>query len=268
MHLQRKRLTWALVLAVSGASLALGTQQAEAADVSYRTTCVPPVIAHLPDIHGTTTASLSSSDMTPGVGETVTITWKTVKAASENPGLVALPANVVTPSGKITMGGVQQGVLSATGPAINPPTPKNSEMHLSDMTAKVKLTTKGKVTFAPGDYSISVNVVLVTVTSCKADSAPAPGLTLTVGAAGTGNSSSTGSTSSGSTGTSGTTGTTGTTTTSGSTGSGSSGGGTDLAATGGDGSSVQALGLAGGTVLLVGAAVFALTPWRRLRRPH
>jgi hypothetical protein len=253
--LQRKRLTWALVLAVSGASLALGTQQAEAADVSYKTTCVPPAIAHLKDIHGTTTASLSSSDMTPGVGETVTITWKTVSAASENPGLVALPANVVTPSGKITMAGVQQGVLSAVGPTINPPTPKNSAMHLSDMTAKVKLTTKGKVTFAPGDYSISVNVVLVTVTSCKADSAPAPGLTLTVGAAGTGNSSSTGTASSG---------TTGTPTTSGSTGSG----GTNLAATGGDSSSVQALGLAGGTVLLVGAAVFALTPWRRLRRPR
>lgn len=273
MYAHRRRFTWALVLTVSAATLALDAGQAEAANVSYATDCTPPKISGLPVIHGTTTADLTSSKASPAVGDTVTITWKTVKAASNNPGLVDLPANVVTPTGTITMGGAQSGSLSAKGPKSNPATKKNSAMHLSDMTASVKLTKAGTVTFRPGAYNINVDYIVPTDTSCKPSGTPGVSLTLTVGAGSSGGGTTTtgGSTgTTGSTGSTGSTGTTGSTTsgstgTSGTTGSGTSTGG-DLAATGGDGSTVQALGLAGGTVLLVGAAVAVLTPWRRLRR--
>jgi hypothetical protein len=283
-------------MVLSGATLALGTQQAQAANDSFATTCVPPKIANLPNIHGTTIASLSSSNASPKVGDTVTITWKTVKAASNNPNIIDLPANVVLPTGTIKVGGAQSGSLPAKGTRTNPATPKNSPMLLSDMTATVTLTTAGSVTFTPGAYNINVNVGLSTDTSCTPDATPPVGLTLTVGAGsgstgsttsgttGSTTSGTTGSTTSGTTGsttsgtsgstTSGSTGSTGSTT-SGSTGSSTGTGGTSgssssggLAATGGDNSSIQALGLAGGTALLVGAAVFALTPWRRLRRPR
>ncbi len=284
MYAQRRSLTrtsaaWGLVLTLSGAALALGVQQAEAANVSFATSCTPPKVSGLPVIHGTTTADLTSSKASPVVGDTVTITWKTVKAASDNPGLVDLPANVVTPTGTIAMGGAQTGSLSAKGPKSNPATKKNSPMQLSNMTVSVKLTKAGTVTFRPGAYNINVDYIVPTDTSCKPDGTPPVSLTLTVGAGSSGGSGgsttttggTTGSTTSGTTGSTGTTGTTGSTTsgttgTTGTTGSSTTTTGGDLAATGGDGSTVQALGLAGGTVLLVGAAVAVLTPWRRLRR--
>ncbi|MFC1416983.1 hypothetical protein [Streptacidiphilus cavernicola] len=273
MYAHRRSFTWALLLTVSAATLALDAGQAEAANVSYATDCTPPKISGLPVIHGTTIADLSSSKSSPVVGDTVTITWKTVKAASNNPGLVDLPANVVTPTGTITMGGAQSGSLSAKGPKSNPATKKNSPMQLSAMTASVKLTKAGSVTFRPGAYNINVDYIVPTDTSCKPSGTPGVSLTLTVGAGSSGGGTTGGSTTttggSSTTGGSGTTGssttTGGSTGTTGGTGSSTTTGG-DLAATGGDGSTVQALGLAGGTVLLVGAAVAVLTPWRRLRR--
>lgn len=268
--MNRNRLAWGALLATAGASVIVGVQPAAAAQVSFRTTCTPPAGVGLGIVHGTSIADITSSNSAPKAGDTITLSWQTVQAASNNPGLIDLSANVVKPLGTIAMSGADSGTVAVQGPMINPPIPKNSPMKLSTMTGTVTLPHAGTVTFRPAGYTIRV---LGTDTVCVADAGAPVVLTLTVGAG----SGSTGSTSAGTTGGS-TSGTAGGTSggTSGSTSGGTTGGtsggtsgssttGGNLASTGGDSATVGALGLLGGTVLLVGAAVVVLTPWRRLR---
>ncbi|MFC1438349.1 hypothetical protein ABUW04_08770 [Streptacidiphilus sp. N1-10] len=263
--MNRNRLAWGALLATVGAALLSGVEPAAAADLSFATTCIPPAGVGLGTVHGTSIADLTSSSSSPKVGDTVTVTWTTVKAASNNPGIIDLQPNTVKPSGTITVGGAQSGSVAVSGPMTNPAIPKNSPMVISAMTGTLKLTKAGQVTLSPAAYTITV---LGTDTKCTADS-PKVGLTLTV-AAGSGSSSGGSTASSSPSSTTSTTGSTSTTggsssssSSSGSTGSSSTG---DLASTGGDSGTFQALGLLGGSILLVGAAVFVLTPWRRLRR--
>ena len=266
--MNRNRLAWGALLATAGASLLMGVQPAAAADLSFATTCIPPAGVGLGTVHGTSIADVTSSSSSPKVGDTITVTWTTVKAASNNPGIIDLQANTVKPSGKIKLGGVQSGTVAVSGPMVNPKIPKNSPMVISPMTGTIKLTAAGTVTFSPAAYTITV---LGTDTVCTADS-PAVGLTLTVAQ---GSGSSSGGTTASSTPTSSTSTTGSSSSSSSSSSSGSTTGSTtsssssgNLASTGGDSSSFRALGLLGGSVLLVGAAVFVLTPWRRLRRPR
>ncbi|MBF9073278.1 hypothetical protein I2501_35225 [Streptacidiphilus sp. NEAU-YB345] len=235
-------------MALVGASVIVGAPSASAADDSFATTCNPPIGGA---VHGTTVVAISSSNASPSVGDTVNITWHFVQAASQNPGYVDLAANSVLPTGDLSVGGAQSSTLAMTGTRTNPPIPKNSPMVLSDMTATIKLTSAGSVTFTPKDYNVNV---MSTNTSCTPDATPSPGLTLQVGSGGGTTGGTSGGTSGGTTGgtggTGGTTGgSTGGTTSGGTTSGGTTSGGTTTGGnTGGStGGSTTGGGSTGGT---------------------
>ncbi|WP_432145544.1 hypothetical protein [Streptomyces sp. bgisy084] len=219
--------TAALVLAGAGIMTAAGT--AQAAEVSYKTECLPPPISGLPPIQGTTKVAVSAP-ATAKVGEEIEVVWKTVEGASKNPDILDLGENTVQPTGTIKVAGAQTGDLAMQGPRENPPIPKGGAMKLSDMKGKLKLTKPGEVTLAPGFYNINVNQPISTDTKCSPKETVQPAVTIKVTDGGGGSGGTTGGGTSGTTGggTTGTTGgTTGGTTTGGGSAGTSSGGGTD-----------------------------------------
>jgi hypothetical protein len=224
-------------LLLGGASLVWAAGPAHAAESDFATQCVPPPISGLPPVNGTTKADITAP-VTAKVGDEVTVVWKTLQAASNNPGIIDLGKDTVQPSGDLTVGGAQTGTLAVQGPRSNPPIPKNSPMVLSDMSGKLKLTAPGDVTLAPADYDINVSQPISTDTKCKATATVPPAVTIKVT---TGGGTSGGTSSGGTSGSGGTTGSGGTasggTSGSGGTTSGTSSGGTTSGTTSGGTSS-------------------------------
>ncbi|RAG87469.1 hypothetical protein DN069_01140 [Streptacidiphilus pinicola] len=192
-----------LTALLAGSLLAVAAPSASAAQSSFATTCNSPVGA----VKGTTVVDVSSNDASPKVGDTVTLTWKFVQAASQNPNIVDLQANTVQPTGHVSLGGAQTGTVALTGPRQNPPIPKNSPMVLSNMTGTVKLTAAGDVTITPADYNINVSTFNAN-TPCKPDATAPVALTLHVAGSGGGTTGggTSGGTASGGTTSGGTTG--------------------------------------------------------------
>ncbi|WP_190187652.1 hypothetical protein [Streptomyces cirratus] len=172
------------------------------------------------------------------------LTVKTAKGAMASP--MALPAGALKPSMDIKLGGADSGTVKVTGPANAEPIPDKAPVSLSDMTGTYKPGKTGKVTLSPDQLTIDVTMAPGATpinVPCKATSSGVSlELDTTAQPGGSGSPSTTGSTTSG---------------------SAASGG---LAETGAaDGGGLKALGLVAGTVVLLGAAVFTFTPWRRLR---
>lgn len=230
MTLRRTASAAGVALLLGGGSVLIASGHAQAAESDFATQCIPPSASGLPPINGTTKADITAP-ATAKVGDKITVTWKTVQAASKNPGIIDLPADKVQPSGKITVSGAQSGTLDVQGPRKNPAIPKNSEMKLSDMTGTLTLTKAGNVTLSPGAYNINVSYPISTDTSCKPTGTVPPAVTIKVtdGSGGTSGGTSGGSTG-GSTG-----GTSSGGTSSGGTTSGGSTGGTTGGSTGGSG---------------------------------
>ncbi|MFF4282748.1 hypothetical protein ACFY0Z_28715 [Streptomyces kronopolitis] len=229
----------ALVLAGAGIMAAAGT--AQAAEVSYKTECLPPPISGLPPIEGTTKVAVSAPE-TAKVGDEIEVVWKTVEGASKNPDILDLGENTVQPTGTVKVAGAQTGDLAMEGPRQNPPIPKGGAMKLSDMKGKLKLTKAGEVTLAPGFYNINVNKPISTDTKCSPKETVKPAVTIKVTDGGGGSGGTTGGSTSGTTGgstagtsggsTAGTSGGTSGGSTTGTT-SGTSGGGTSAGTSGG-----------------------------------
>ncbi|WP_042387908.1 hypothetical protein [Streptacidiphilus melanogenes] len=179
-------------------------------------------------------------------GGRYTLTESFASGVSSSP--VDLSAGSMVPSTTVTVSGADNTQLTLTGPANSATIPANTPIKPSDMSGAYVPGHTGQVKFAPNVLTIKA---LGTTTTCTPSNKPAASLTLQV-TAGSGTGGVTGS------------GTTGTTGASGDSTSGSTSGG--LAETGGNDASFRALGLIGGTVLLLGAAVFVVTPWRRLRK--
>ncbi|MBV7700024.1 hypothetical protein KWI83_31820 [Streptomyces sp. TRM70350] len=173
---------------VGGAGMLLGLAAvpAQAAEVSYRTECVPPAISGLPPVQGTTTVDISAP-ATAKVGDEVEVVWTFVQAASKNPDIVDLPANSVQPSGTLKAAGAQVADIAMQGPRENPPIPKGAAMVLSDMKGTLKLTTPGAVTLTPDAYTINA---MSTDTQCAPQEAVKSAATINVtpedGGSGTG----------------------------------------------------------------------------------
>jgi hypothetical protein len=148
----------------------------------------------------------------------------------------------MVPSTTVVVVGADKGKLTLTGPANGATIPAGTPIKPNDMSGGYVPGHNGEVRFAPGVLTIKA---LGTVTTCTAVSKPGASLTLEVTAA------------------NGIGGVTGSSTSGGDTSGASTGG---LANTGGSDAAFRALGLVGGTVLLLGAAVFVITPWRRLRK--
>ncbi|MEV6400581.1 beta-xylosidase [Streptomyces sp. NPDC051907] len=166
----------ALALAVGTASLAAPAHAATAAStpVDFATRCVPPPIAGIPPITGTTTAEITVDKAAAKVGDTVTVTYTVVKPAASNPVDLALPADIMTPTGKVTLGGAQPGSVTVTGPKKNPPVPGKGAFPSFSMTGTFTVTTPGSITLSPGDYNIHTSYIMELDTPCTVITPPAP----------------------------------------------------------------------------------------------
>ncbi|ARF59514.1 hypothetical protein B1H19_16940 [Streptomyces gilvosporeus] len=233
---QRRRVgvASAAALVLAGAGVLATATSAQAAEVSYRTECLPPPISGLPPIEGTTKVAVSAP-ATAKVGDEVTVVWKTVEGASKNPDILDLGENTVQPTGTIKVAGAQSGDLPMQGPRQNPPIPKGAPMKLSDMTGKLKLEKPGEITLTPGFYNINVNKPISTDTKCSPKEAVKPAVTIKVTGGG-------GGTTGGSSG-----GATGGTASGGGTSGGTSGGGTSGGDTSGGSTGGSSGGSTGGT---------------------
>ncbi|MFD3803568.1 hypothetical protein ACFWSF_13500 [Streptomyces sp. NPDC058611] len=176
-------------------------------------------------------------------GGSYDLTVKTAKDAMKAP--VPLPKGALKPSMQIKLGGADSGAVKVTGPANAEPIGQGAGVSLSDMTGTYKPGKTGKVSLSPSDMTIEVTMVAGSTplsVPCKAaTSAVSLELDTTAQQGGSGGPSTSG----------------------GSGGAAASGG---LAETGAeDEGGIKALALVAGTVVLLGAAVFTFTPWRRLR---
>lgn len=163
----------ATALAVS-AGAALACPAGAATDVDFPTHCIPPAVAGIPPIDGTTTANVAVDNASPKVGDTVTVTYTVVKPAANNPTAIALPADIMTPTGKVTLGGAQTGDVTVAGPKKNDPVPGNGAFPSFSMTGTFKVTSPGAITLSPGDYNIHTSYILELDTPCTVTDPPAP----------------------------------------------------------------------------------------------
>ncbi|MCX4778809.1 hypothetical protein [Streptomyces sp. NBC_01264] len=171
-------------------------------------------------------------------GGSYDLTATTAKGVMNSP--MDLPAGALQPALDIKLGGADSGIVKVSGPGNPEPIKGGAPVSLSDMKGTYKPGKTGKTTLTPD--KLTINVVMAPgsapiVVPCVAKSS-AVSLTLDTAAqpGGSGTSGSSGSTSGG------------------------------LAETGAsDDGGIKALALVAGTVMLLGAAVFTFTPWRRLR---
>lgn len=175
----------ALVLGGAGALLGLAAGSAQAAEVSFATHCVPP--AGIDPVDGTTKVEITAP-ATAKVGDTVTVVWKFVQAASKNPDIIDLPANSVQPSGTLKAAGAQAADIAMQGPRENPAIPKGGAMVLSDMKGTLKLTTAGAVTLTPDAYTVNA---MSTDTKCTPKETVQKAATIEVAPGGGGTTSAT-----------------------------------------------------------------------------
>ncbi|MFB7375644.1 hypothetical protein ACFC0D_38150 [Streptomyces sp. NPDC056222] len=190
-----------VALMLGGAGIMLAASPAQAAEVAYKTECIPPSISGLPPVQGTTKVQITAPAEAK-VGDEVEVVWKTVEAASKNPDILDLEKDTVKPTGVVKVGGAASGTLNMEGPRENPPIPKNSPMVLPDMKGKLKLEKAGEITLTPDKYNINVSKPMSTDTKCSPKETVAVGATIKVT---DGGGSSSGGTTSGGTTSGGTT---------------------------------------------------------------
>ncbi|MEU6988125.1 beta-xylosidase [Streptomyces sp. NPDC046324] len=167
--------TAALVFGVGGALASpAGALGPASQAVDFMTRCVPPPIAGIPPIEGTTTAEITVDKPTPKVGDTVTVTYTVTKPAASNPVDLALPADIMTPSGKVVLGGAQSGAVTVTGPKKNPPVPGKGTFPSFSMTGTFTVTAPGSISLSPGDYNIHTSYIMELDTPCTVLNPPAP----------------------------------------------------------------------------------------------
>jgi hypothetical protein len=174
-----RRWRWASLLGATALAVTAGgalacPAAAAGTNVDFATHCIPPAVSGLPPIDGTTTASVSADNTSPKVGDTVTVTYTVVTAAAGNPTDLALPADIMTPTGKVTLGGAQTGDVTVAGPKKNPPVPGKAPFPSFSMTGTFTVTKAGRITLSPGDYNIHTSYILELDTPCTVTNPPAP----------------------------------------------------------------------------------------------
>ncbi|MFD7033823.1 beta-xylosidase [Streptomyces sp. NPDC059917] len=156
--------------ALSAPASAEGGEPTPAGQVDFPTHCVPPQEAGLPPADGPTTAVLTVDNPAPRVGDTVTVTYRVAATPAVNPLTTDLPADVLTPTGVIVLGGAQQGEVTVVGARTNDPVPAGAVLPAVTMTGTFTVTAPGETTFAPGAYTLHTTHLLDLDTTC----APAP----------------------------------------------------------------------------------------------
>ncbi|WNE97005.1 hypothetical protein PS467_17540 [Streptomyces luomodiensis] len=178
------------------------------------------------------------------------LTVKFGKSVMDSP--ADIPADSVKPSMAVKVGGADKGTVAVEGPTNKEPIKSGDPMEIPNLTGTYKPGATGTSTLTPGVLTVKA---LGTTTTCTPSKDPGVSLELdTTGQPG----GTTGGDTSG--------GTSGGDTSGGSSGSGGSGTSGGLAETGAnDHGGLKALALIAGTTVLLGGAIFVLTPWRRLR---
>lgn len=104
----------AVLAATAGGALsapAAAEGETPSGQVEFPTHCLPPQEAGLPPADGPTTARITVDDPAPKVGDTVTVTYQVARTPAVNPLGAELPADVLTPTGRILLG-VRRAVRS------------------------------------------------------------------------------------------------------------------------------------------------------------
>lgn len=110
---------------LGGAGILLAASPAQAAEVAYKTECIPPPISGLPPVQGTTKVQITAPAEAK-VGDEVEVVWKFVEAASKNPDILDLDKDTVKPTGTLKAAGAQTVNISMEGPRSNPPIPRTA----------------------------------------------------------------------------------------------------------------------------------------------
>ncbi|MFJ6831729.1 beta-xylosidase [Streptomyces sp. NPDC091209] len=175
--IRRRRLAallGATVLALTAGGALAAPAGAAPTNVDFATHCIPPAIAGLPPIDGTTTAKITVDNASPKVGDTVTVTYTVVTPAASNPVDIALPADIMTPTGKVALGGAQTGNVTVAGPKKNDPVPGKGAFPSFSMTGTFTVTAPGAITLSPSDYNIHTSYIMELDTPCTVITPPAP----------------------------------------------------------------------------------------------
>ncbi|WP_051796189.1 beta-xylosidase [Streptomyces sp. NRRL S-87] len=161
--------------APAGAANPVEPGGARTGPVEFPTHCVPPQEAGLPPADGTTTALITVDNPRPRVGDTVTVTYRVTATTAVNPLDTELPADTLTPAGKVVLGGAQPGGITVTGPRKNDPVDARAGFAAFAMTGTFTVTRPGEITLAPGDYTLHTSHLMELDTPCTVDRAhPAP----------------------------------------------------------------------------------------------
>ncbi|MCB5164805.1 WxL domain-containing protein [Streptomyces bambusae] len=167
---------WAATLGVvalaASAAPSATASGAAAQDVAFRTHCLAPQESGLAPADGRTRATVTVDNAAPKAGDTVTVTYRVVTTVAGNPLDTPLPADTVTPTGKVRLGGAQQGEVTVVGAKRNDPVPARGAFAAFDMTGTFTVTDPGVITLAPGDYALHTSHLMELDTRCTADRAP------------------------------------------------------------------------------------------------
>ncbi|MFE1870564.1 beta-xylosidase [Streptomyces sp. NPDC059496] len=168
----------AVLAATTGSALsapAAAEGETPPGQVDFPTHCPAPQEAGLPPADGPTTARITVDNPAPQVGDTVTVTYQVVRTPAVNPVGGALPADVLTPTGRILLAGAQSGEVTVVGAKRNDPVPAGAALPAVTMTGTFTVTAPGETTLAPGGYTLHTSHLLDLDTTCTADAAsPVP----------------------------------------------------------------------------------------------
>lgn len=142
--------------------------EAPPGQVDFPTRCLPPQEAGLPPADGPTTARISVDNPAPRVGDTVTVTYQVARTPAVNPAGTGLPADTLTPTGRILLAGAQRGEVTVVGAKRNDPVPAGAALPAVTMTGTFTVTAPGETTLAPGGYTLHTSHPTGLATTCTA----------------------------------------------------------------------------------------------------
>ncbi|WP_060178062.1 hypothetical protein [Streptomyces sp. IMTB 1903] len=142
--------------------------------VDFPTQCLAPQEAGLPPADGQSTARITVDDPAPRVGDTVTVTYQVLRTPARNPVGGELPADTLTPTGRILLAGAQSGEVTVVGAKRNDPVPAGAPLPAVTMTGTFTVTAPGETTLTPGPYTLHTRHLLDLDTACTAAAAAAP----------------------------------------------------------------------------------------------
>ncbi|WP_405531360.1 beta-xylosidase [Streptomyces avidinii] len=146
--------------------------------VDFPTHCLPPQEAGLPPADGPTTARITVDNPAPQVGDTVTVTYQVLRTPAVAPldpngAGGELPADTLTPTGRILLAGAQSGEVTVVGVKRNDPVPAGAPLPAVTMSGTFTVTAPGGTTLAPGSYTLHTSHLLELDTTCAADTSSA-----------------------------------------------------------------------------------------------